>query len=166
VSARHGTRTCYDKGCRCEDCREAKNAYNREWYRKKSKELGRKPRVARHGTYSKWRLGCRCDSCVKAHRLYRREQNYRAGICSPRVDAATLRPLVECLMGFGITLQRIARASGASPATLRLKRPEVNRNTAEAIERLHWGAWRASGEFRRHCECDLPDELTQWLEAS
>jgi hypothetical protein len=130
----------------------------------KLETLGREPRVSRHGTNSKYSMGCRCEDCTEAHRLYRREQNYRAGVCFPRVDASRVKPLVECLIGFGITRKKITEASGVSYKTLGMGRPLVLKKTADAIYRLHWGAWRASGVFRGHCCCEVPYEVLDSLE--
>lgn len=34
----HGSRTCYDSGCRCDICREAHNTRSREYKRKRREE--------------------------------------------------------------------------------------------------------------------------------
>lgn len=149
----HGSRSRYCAGCRCEDCTRANREYNRENHRKLARERGIKPRVAKHGTYSKYRLGCRCDKCMEAHRLYRRAQNYATGVCSPKVRAEDLKPLVECLVSFGLRRDRIALAAGVSVTTLRLNRPTIQRERAKRIESLHWGLHRRHAPFRQHCRC-------------
>lgn len=118
---------------------------------------------AEHGTNSKYHLGCRCGECAKAHRDYRREQDYRDGLAHPKVDATRVRPLVECLVGFGLERQRIARVAGCSAKTLRLKRPAVNRLTAKAVDDLHSRLWVNHEPFRRHCSCPASGRLMEWL---
>jgi len=110
-------------------------------------------RSAQHGTRSKYTLGCRCAECREANRLFRRAQNYASGTCAPKVSAARVRPLVSCLVAFGIERQRLAEVVGVAPTTLRLKRPSAQRRSVAAIESLHWGLHRRHARFRAHCGC-------------
>jgi len=67
---RHGTTTAYwNHGCRCEECRVAGAALNRE-QKAKRRELPRSD--PRHGTYNGYtNWGCRCAECREANRQYR-----------------------------------------------------------------------------------------------
>ena len=161
----HGTHSGYVGGCRCDDCREAHNEYTREHYRRKMRELDPswtptsywRGRRARHGTTSRYGAGCRCEQCREAVRADRRRRRERDGIA--RAESASVRSLVECMVAFGVSKGRIAKAAGCSYKTVQLKRPAVRRKTAEAFARLHWAAWRASERFRFHCGCPVPEEV-------
>lgn len=65
----HGTTTRYNRGCRCEDCREAKR-------RARAKSLGNNGtggtgRAPKHGTLHTYReLGCRCAACRTSNSRY------------------------------------------------------------------------------------------------
>lgn len=54
---KHGTKKCYDKGCRCEECREASAEYKREWRRKNPKKMRaqRQRAIAKAGGIAAWR---------------------------------------------------------------------------------------------------------------
>lgn len=54
--------------------------------------------------------------------------------------------LQECLLAFGVSEDALARA-------LRER----------TVESLHWGAWWASGELRKHCRCEVPREVAEEL---
>lgn len=67
----HGKHSTYtNKGCRCEECKEAA----REYRRSKAglpKKRGRKPKPIEHGTSSGYFNGkCRCDECKTAAMSY------------------------------------------------------------------------------------------------
>lgn len=65
VKVPHGTRSRYEKGCRCQSCREANTAYKTEW-RAGNTRRGRPPKT--HGTaYGYESFGCRCRPCTNAH---------------------------------------------------------------------------------------------------
>lgn len=78
----HGKSTSYDKGCRCDDCRTAKVAVNRESRLREEK----RPQLAsagflenssdpRHGTLNGYtNLRCRCMFCTDAKRNYERSR--------------------------------------------------------------------------------------------
>ncbi|MEU0427876.1 hypothetical protein ABZ235_30580 [Streptomyces canus] len=79
--AAHGDRRRYQRGCRCDECREANRLYKASWRAKRRSDpslLGR----ATHGKASTYRqYGCRCDECrtansadVAAWRARRRER--------------------------------------------------------------------------------------------
>jgi len=61
----HGTTTFYRKGCRCEQCKHAKNAA-----RKKGPRTGPGP-GATHGKNSTYAAGCSCELCKAAHAEYK-----------------------------------------------------------------------------------------------
>lgn len=58
----HGTPSCYNAGCRCDDCRKT----NRE--RSRRQRAARNPADAPHGTAGGYtNYGCRCEPCRRAH---------------------------------------------------------------------------------------------------
>lgn len=61
----HGTPSCYQSGCRCEQCRKA-NAEKTRLRRAARKREGRVP--AKHGETGYGNYGCRCTVCVSAWR--------------------------------------------------------------------------------------------------
>ena len=65
----------------------------------------------------------------------------------PRATDGSPETLRACLLAFGMSEEDLALA--------------LRKRTAES---LHWGAWRASGRFRRHCRCEVPDEVLESLE--
>lgn len=73
---KHGTRTMYNQGCRCQDCRAAVARYMREHRRERAVELAnREPGTEdrfEHGysAYVNW--GCRCGICSAANLEYQR----------------------------------------------------------------------------------------------
>lgn len=62
----HG-RSGYNRGCRCEVCREACNTYQREQRAIRAQRTEDAPHGTRGG-YVNW--GCRCDPCSKVHSDY------------------------------------------------------------------------------------------------
>lgn len=70
-AAKHGTRSKYQAGCSCEDCRRA----NRDATRALK---GQTP--PQHGVSGYQNYGCRCRTCRKAHLVYERKRAdyYRA----------------------------------------------------------------------------------------
>jgi hypothetical protein len=94
-----------------------------------------------HGTRTAYVLGCRCERCRKA------------GAEGKRRDRRNVRPidgspetLRACLVSFGVVPERLTEA-------LR----------SRTIEDLHWYAFRASGELRKHCRCEPPREVAEEL---
>ena len=66
--AKHGTRSRYNAGCSCDDCREAQRLYITQLKRRLHARLLDDPTQVRHGsrsTYINW--GCRCDDCTEAN---------------------------------------------------------------------------------------------------
>lgn len=62
----HGTRTGYNYGCRCVECREAHNAHNRALRARRRAEGV--PAGIEHGTANAYtNYGCRCDECRAAN---------------------------------------------------------------------------------------------------
>ena len=106
---------------------------------------------APHGTNGKYAAGCRCNRCVAAHREYRRFQ--QAAIGRRTQDAGEIKGLVACVVGFGVEESRVASALGLTGGKVRFRGRRVQNWRAEKIRKLHWGAWHASGDFRRHCGC-------------
>lgn len=106
---------------------------------------------APHGTNGKYGAGCRCKKCTAAHREYRRFQ--QAAIDKRTQDGDEARGLLSCMLGFGVDEARIATVLGIKCGRVRLRGRRVWARTANELRRLHWGAWHASGDFRRHCDC-------------
>lgn len=86
----HGSLSSYSYGCRCEECRAAKSAYAREWYRNAREEFrsadvlpGDTPVTRRHGTRATYNRGCRCDDCRAASSRYERERYRRRRAARP-----------------------------------------------------------------------------------
>jgi WhiB family redox-sensing transcriptional regulator len=68
---KHGTRSGYVRGCRCDECSQARRDYENK--RNAEMRVGARPRpVAQHGSRSKYRYGCRCEDCTEANRAYNR----------------------------------------------------------------------------------------------
>ena len=117
---------------------------------------------APHGTNGKYAAGCRCEPCTAAHRDYRRLQQERLG---RRVqDGAEARGLLDCMLSFGVPEANVAAQMGIASGRVRLNGERVRARTANALRRLHWGAWRVSGPFRRRCRCDVPAWVTESLQ--
>jgi uncharacterized protein with PIN domain len=71
---RHGTRHCYNEGCRCADCKCALRDYMRSLQ-------GSVP--PRHGTVSAYRnYGCRCGACKAAGSKANRAARLRRRVLS------------------------------------------------------------------------------------
>jgi hypothetical protein len=63
----HGTTSAYGKGCRCDECKQARANYGAERRRKLAEMLAADPTQVEHGrytTYTNWM--CRCDECRTA----------------------------------------------------------------------------------------------------
>jgi hypothetical protein len=73
---------------------------------------------------------------------------------------------IDELVGFGVPKARIARALGTKTPALQLSRRYVTAKNAKAVEGLHWAVWRAEPRFRVVCECLVPQDVADWLEAS
>lgn len=81
--ARHGTRTGYVQGCRCEPCVVANREWKRGWRGQRPLDeylADLEARREKHGLNAYGR-GCRCDVCTQANtekcRPYVRESNRR-----------------------------------------------------------------------------------------
>ena len=98
-----------------------------------------------HGTLSRYRNGCRCDQCRWANREQKRHNRtpYR-GVTRP-IDGSP-ETLGACLLAFGVGPEKLDQAL-----------------LAHTIEDAHWGAWRTSGELRKHCRCEVPDRIAEEL---
>lgn len=70
----HGLRSTYQRGCRCDSCREANRIEGREltrsWRARRRLEIGCGPGGGSHGEQTTFWLGCRCEPCGKAHATY------------------------------------------------------------------------------------------------
>lgn len=89
----HGTRTTYQSGCRCEDCKAA-NADFQKQYRsgqRSGRSYAREPAPIKHGTRNAYvHRGCRCDDCSEANRAYQ-----RGYMRLRRSGVSTTDPLIE-----------------------------------------------------------------------
>lgn len=71
-TAKHGTRTGYNQGCRCVECVAVQAEYQRT-YRRRRLEAG----DFKHGWGGYYTVGCRCDTCRAAMSAYVREYYQR-----------------------------------------------------------------------------------------
>lgn len=124
--------------------------------------------MADHGTNSRYTYGgCRCQACKTAHASANKHYERRYKGRRPFVDGGPVRAQISCLLSFGVQAGRISKAMGkAHRGKPRIRTPQVRAQTADAIGDLHWGLWRSSGggPFRRHCRCEVPDEVLDSLE--
>ncbi len=73
----HGTRTGYQRGCRCDDCRQANTLSGQAYRRRRGIPTRSETNALRrsrqhHGTVNMYdNLGCRCESCRNAASAYR-----------------------------------------------------------------------------------------------
>ena len=83
----HGTTGRYRRNCRCDACRAAMSAYNRE-YRNRNRDAILAQRAAaranpapvkddEHGTYSAYNRGCRCEECKTFRNAWHRDYRDR-----------------------------------------------------------------------------------------
>lgn len=84
-----------------------------------------------------------------------------------RAPGATMdvRPVVrlsECIHRHGISKRRMAAALGTPQWGIQFGRT-ITVKRSRAIADLHWRLWRRDPEFRRICECPLPDEIASEL---
>lgn len=80
--ARHGTKSKYDAGCRCEPCTRANRVSMERWREGAAALLAVFPELVPHGTVGGYRnYGCRCRACTTAHSAahaaYRRRRRER-----------------------------------------------------------------------------------------
>ena len=68
---RHGTKTGYEYGCRCDDCRADAAAAMLQYQRRA------KIKPHHHGTQTGYGYGCRCAACRTAKRDYNRSYRRR-----------------------------------------------------------------------------------------
>jgi transcriptional regulator with XRE-family HTH domain len=121
-----------------------------------------------HGDYILYSNGCRCHPCRVAWAEYRK--NYRRrlrarGMSDKRggrvtVDATNARRLALCLLSFGVSRRRLARAMNCDKGTVQFlekgQSKHVRPETEEALESLHHGLWRSHPRFRVGCDCAVP----------
>lgn len=73
----HGTITRYVRGCRCDECRGANNAYKRkhgQTTRARARSGHLAPDAPQHGTVGGYtNHACRCEPCRTAYATYRRD---------------------------------------------------------------------------------------------
>ena len=78
---RHGTVNGYiNRGCRCEECRDAWREYHRPYGESYRRRKGMQPKKygRTHGIRATYvHEKCRCDECREAERTYRRQLRAR-----------------------------------------------------------------------------------------
>lgn len=103
----HGTRTNYNRGCRCEECFEAQSTHNKEGKKRLAEEFKAGVREITHGTISSFvNYQCRCELCRAAYRAgwnrqyHNRKQGYVREYREPDVqEKARLRRVKEVEKG-------------------------------------------------------------------
>jgi hypothetical protein len=77
---RHGTRYAwFEKGCRCDECREGRLADDRARRRRRFERAKADPSIIKHGTAGGYTdYGCRCDQCREANKIENRRQRGNA----------------------------------------------------------------------------------------
>lgn len=65
-NAPHGEIARYSAGCRCDECKKANAAYQKDYRNGIRRTRKRWRRQPDHGTYAKFYRGCRCGVCVDA----------------------------------------------------------------------------------------------------
>jgi AraC-like DNA-binding protein len=120
----HGTNASYARGCRCDECKEAARAYQREYVARRRAEG---PPADKHGTAYGYTLGCNDRStcpatptCVDAMLEQDIARRREKGIPeqAPRVPAQPTRDHLRALMAGGMTIERIAAEAGVSRSIL------------------------------------------------
>ena len=66
TNAPHGEIARYSDGCRCEECRAANAAYQKDYRNGIRRTRKRWRKTPDHGTEAMYRRGCRCDLCHDA----------------------------------------------------------------------------------------------------
>lgn len=69
-TAPHGTRSKYNSGCHCDDCRKANNAAVKRDRLKRTAQVRAGEREPPHGLSGYHNWGCRCEVCAQAHRVW------------------------------------------------------------------------------------------------
>lgn len=107
MTADHGTRARYHRGCRCDQCRAANAAYDRE--------LRARAGLPVHGKRGTYTSGCRCEPCTEANREYQRKHHHG----EVKARGATLAKLedLEFLLSVGEHPPRAATRVGWSIKT-------------------------------------------------
>ena len=163
------TKPCSVEGCpRKAHCRTLCNAHYQRYLRYGDATYYPPPKSWQHGTNSGYTYHrCRCEACREAHaEANRRDMRSRFGFRG-LVDAGPAKEQIACLVSFGLPARRISKALGkAHQGVPRIRTEKVRAATEEAIAGLHWGLWRTHGPFRRHCRCEVPEEVAQWLESA
>ena len=83
----HGTRKRYDKGCRCDLCRQAVTEYMRNYRAKRSPS----EENFKHGSYFGYSCGCRCELCVQHKHEYERRLKEKIDLTSEDFKHGTHR---------------------------------------------------------------------------
>lgn len=68
---RHGTRTGYLYGCRCEKCSGTWSDRQKDYYKRLLVRL-EDPNHELHGTTTGYNAGCRCEKCKKRNSQYKK----------------------------------------------------------------------------------------------
>lgn len=81
-----------------------------------------------------------------------------------RVDAAPTRAMIEEMLSHGIPAARVAQAIGKKSPALQLSTDTVTVANARAVRKVHWSLWIHSGDFRKRCQCPLPQPISHYLD--
>lgn len=84
--SQHGNYVRYSSGCRCDPCKAAWAAYQRERVQKRRADrdfLVAAMDPAKHGTKAGYRVGCRCEPCKAAEATRGRELYQRNKAARP-----------------------------------------------------------------------------------
>jgi len=93
TSPQHGSTSRYSYGCRCQPCKDAQAAYQRELRARKEgddyqpRKRGRKAATLAHGTTSGYSKGCRCPECKQAQSEHGRRKRQQDRERSARLEA-------------------------------------------------------------------------------
>lgn len=111
MSAVHGTRARYCRGCRCEQCRAANAAYDRA--------LRARAGLPAHGKRSTYTQGCRCDECRAANTAYHRARMRGASTTTTTAESLAKLEDFEWLLTCGEWPERAAQRVGWTVRTAR-----------------------------------------------
>lgn len=86
----HGTRSMYQTGCRCQECKAAVASASRALRERQRQMAIDHPELIPHGTYTGYtNWCCRCDDCRKASREYQKAHKEKYGRKETRWDHYT-----------------------------------------------------------------------------
>ena len=159
----HGTAGGYSNhGCRCEQCREANNAYQSQWRTSKLPEMEADPLHPWHGSVLGYQAGCRCAPCraatpgdfnqrAKASQEFQAVVEHLSGLCAYGVWFGLHEPREWEEVGHVIPRSRFAEVGLDSPEDL-----DVVENLAPICKECNRGP---GGQFSKMLHEWLPERL-------